>query len=89
MDIRKLFGANVRRLRIAADLSQAAVADRMGIDRAFISAIERGGQNATLFTILEVAEVLRVHPSVLLMEADETFDTEDSTKPRPAEPGGV
>ena len=89
MDIRKLFGANVRRLRIAADLSQGAVADRMGIDRAFISMIERGGQNATLFTILEVAEALRVHPSALLAEADEVFDTDDSTKPRPAEPGGV
>jgi transcriptional regulator with XRE-family HTH domain len=89
MDIRKLFGANVRRLRIAADLSQAAVADRMGIDRAFISMIERGGQNATLFTILEVAEALRVHPSVLLAEGDEVFDADDSTKPRLAEPGGV
>ena len=89
MDIRKLFGANVRRLRVAADLSQAALANRMGIDRAFISMIERGGQNATLFTILEVAEALRVHPSALLAETDEFIDTYDSTKPRPAEPGGV
>jgi transcriptional regulator with XRE-family HTH domain len=89
MDIRKLFGANVRRIRIAADLSQAAVADRMGIDRAFISMIERGGQNATLFTILEVAEALRVHPSALLAEADQSIDSDDSTKPRPAEPGGL
>jgi transcriptional regulator with XRE-family HTH domain len=89
MDIRKLFGTNVRRLRIAANLSQAAVADRMGVDRAFISAIERGRQNATLFTILEVAEALGVHPSSFLMEADNTREIEDSTKPRPEEPGGV
>jgi hypothetical protein len=51
--------------------------------------IERGGQNATLFTILEVAEALRVHPSALLAEGDEVFDADDSTMPRPAEPGGV
>jgi transcriptional regulator with XRE-family HTH domain len=89
MDIRKVFGANVRRHRIAADLSQAAVADRMGVDRAYISMIERGGQNATLISILEVAEALRVHPSVLLMEIDDSPDALDSTKPRPAEPGGV
>jgi transcriptional regulator with XRE-family HTH domain len=89
MDIRKLFGTNVRRLRIAANLSQAAVADRMGVDRAFISAIERGRQNATLFTILEVAEALSLHPSLFLMEAGGTSETKDSTKPRPAEPGGV
>jgi transcriptional regulator with XRE-family HTH domain len=89
MDIRKVFGANVRRHRIAADLSQAAVADRMGVDRAYISMIERGAQNATLISILEVAEALRVHPSVLLMEIDESPDALDSTKPRPAERGGV
>jgi transcriptional regulator with XRE-family HTH domain len=89
MDIRKLFGTNVRRLRIAANLSQAAVADRMGVDRAFISAIERGRQNATLFTILEVAEALSLHPSLFLLEAGDTSETKDSTKPRPAEPGGV
>jgi transcriptional regulator with XRE-family HTH domain len=89
MDIRKVFGANVRRHRISADLSQAAVADRMGVDRAYISMIERGGQNATLISILEVAEALRVHPSVLLMEVEQEVDTDESTKPRPAEPGGV
>jgi transcriptional regulator with XRE-family HTH domain len=89
MDIRKVFGANVRRHRVAANLSQATVAERMGIDRAYISMIESGGQNATLISILEVAEALRVHPSVLLMETDDTPDAEDNTKPRPAGPGGV
>ena len=42
MDIRKLLGANVRRIRVAASLSQEAVADRMGVDRAYISALELG-----------------------------------------------
>jgi transcriptional regulator with XRE-family HTH domain len=89
MDIRKVFGANVRRHRVAANLSQATVAERMGIDRAYISMIESGGQNATLISILEVAEALRVHPSVLLIETDATPDAEDNTKPRPAGPSGV
>jgi transcriptional regulator with XRE-family HTH domain len=40
MDIRKIFGANVRRYRLAAGISQEAVAERMGVDRAFISGIE-------------------------------------------------
>ena len=43
-----LFGANVRFYREAAGISQAEVATRMGVDRAYISMIERGGQNATL-----------------------------------------
>ena len=68
MDIRKLFGANVRHVRLAANLSQEAVAVRMGADRAFISMIERGGQNATLLTIHHVAEALGVRPFDLLAE---------------------
>lgn len=55
MDIRRVFGANVRRYRLAARLSQEAVAVRMGVDRAHVSAIERGLQNATLLTILQAA----------------------------------
>jgi helix-turn-helix protein len=36
MDIRKVFGANARKFRLALGLSQEAVAERMGVDRAFI-----------------------------------------------------
>ena len=68
MDIRKVFGANVRVYRRSAGLSQEAVAARMGVDRAYISAIERGLQNVTLLTILQVAESLNVRPADLLVE---------------------
>jgi transcriptional regulator with XRE-family HTH domain len=68
MDIRKVFGANVRVYRRSAGLSQEAVAARMGVDRAYISAIERGLQNTTLLTILQVADSLDVRPADLLVE---------------------
>ena len=63
MDIRKVFGANVRVYRLAAGLSQEAVAARMGVDRAYVSAIERGLQNVTLLTIWQLAEALKVRPA--------------------------
>ena len=69
MDIRRVFGANVRVYRRAAGLSQEAVAARMGVDRAYVSAIERGLQNVTLLTILQVAESLNVRPADLLVES--------------------
>ena len=68
MDIRKAFGANVRVYRLAAGLSQEAVAARMGVDRAYVSAIERGLQNVTLLTIWQLAESLDVRPADLLVE---------------------
>jgi len=71
MDIRRVFGSNVRRHRLAAGLSQEAVAIRMGVDRAFVSSIERGQQNVTLLTLHEVAEALKVRPAKLLKESDD------------------
>ena len=71
MDIRRIFGANVRRYRLAARLSQEAVAERMGVDRAYISGIERGQQNATLLTIWHAAQALGVRPVDLLAETSD------------------
>jgi len=68
MDIRKLFGDNVRHYRLAAGLSQEAVAERMGVDRAYVSLIERGEQNATLLSVHEAAQALRVKPADLFAD---------------------
>ncbi len=63
-----LFGANVRRFRLLAGLSQEAVAERMGVDRAYVSALERGQQNATLLSVWEAAQALGVRPVELFAE---------------------
>jgi transcriptional regulator with XRE-family HTH domain len=68
VDIRKLFGDNVRHYRLAAGLSQEAVAERMGVDRAYVSLIERGEQNATLLSVHEAAQALRVKPADLFAD---------------------
>ena len=68
MDIRKVFGANARRFRLALGLSLESVAERMGVDRAFVSSMERGLQNATLLTIWQIAQALGVRPADLLEE---------------------
>ena len=72
MDIRNVFGRNLRRYRLAAKLSQEAVAERMGVDRAHISSMERGQQNVTLLTIWEVAQALGRNPTELLDEKGAT-----------------
>ncbi|WP_460253517.1 helix-turn-helix domain-containing protein [Acidiphilium sp. MT5] len=66
MDIRNLFGANFRRFRLQAGLSQEAVAIRMDVDRAHVSAMERGQQNVTLLTIWHASQALSVTPAALL-----------------------
>ena len=66
MDIRRLFGTNMRRFRLAAGLSQEAVAVRMDVDRAHVSSMERGQQNITLLTLWEASQALGVRPAALL-----------------------
>ncbi|MHB1218055.1 MAG: helix-turn-helix domain-containing protein [Alphaproteobacteria bacterium] len=75
MDIRRVFGANVRRYRVAAGLSQEAVAVKMGVDRAYVSGIERGQQNVTLLTMWHLAKALGVRPVDLLDETVEDAET--------------
>lgn len=50
------FGQRVRKLRLEAGLSQEAFADKCGLDRTYISGIERGVRNPTLEVIAVIAE---------------------------------
>jgi transcriptional regulator with XRE-family HTH domain len=68
MDICDLFGKNMRKHRIAAGLSQEAVAVKMGVDRSHVSSMERGKQNVTLLTIFHAAEALGIRPADFLNE---------------------
>jgi DNA-binding XRE family transcriptional regulator len=59
-------GRNVRRLRIAAGLSQTALAKRSGLDRSHLSRLERGRLTPTLLTLRRLAKTLQVTPRSLL-----------------------
>ena len=59
-DVRRMVGRNVRRLRVAAGLSQAELAERMGVDRAYVSGLELGQRNPTIVTLWHVAKALGV-----------------------------
>ena len=66
MDIRETFGSNLRHYRLKAGISQDALAVKMGVDRAHVSAMERGQQNVTIVTLWHVALALEVKPAALL-----------------------
>jgi transcriptional regulator with XRE-family HTH domain len=59
-DVRRMVGRNVKRLRIAAGLSQAELAERMGVDRAYVSGLELGQRNPTILTLWHIAKALGV-----------------------------
>lgn len=59
------FGQRVRKLRLGAGLSQEAFADKCGLDRTYISGIERGVRNPTLEVIAVIAEGLGIELCIL------------------------
>ena len=67
-DVRRLVGGNLRRLRLAARLSQAGLAERLGVDRAYISGLELGNRNPTIVTLWHVAQALEVKIGALFDE---------------------
>jgi transcriptional regulator with XRE-family HTH domain len=67
-DVRRLVGPNVRRVRIGAGLSQAKLAELMGVDRAYVSGLEKGERNPTIITLWHTAKALGVKLQELTSE---------------------
>jgi transcriptional regulator with XRE-family HTH domain len=65
-DIRGRFGQRVRDLRKARSLSQEDFAGECGLDRTYISGIERGRRNVSLINIALIARTLGISVSELL-----------------------
>lgn len=70
-DILIRFGEAVRGLRDAAQLTQEDFADKCGLDRTYISGIERGKRNVSLRNIEAVAKALKLSISELFSHVKE------------------
>jgi transcriptional regulator with XRE-family HTH domain len=58
MDARSLVARNLRRLRVAKGLSQDGLAADAGIDRTYVSRLERGMENPTVALLERLSEAL-------------------------------
>jgi transcriptional regulator with XRE-family HTH domain len=55
VDMRKLVGANLVRLRTLQKLTQDQLSEKSGFTQAYISGLERGQRNPTVLTLYELA----------------------------------
>ncbi|WP_368086508.1 helix-turn-helix domain-containing protein [Variovorax sp. OV329] len=62
-------GEAIRSMRSARRISQEELAHRSGIDRSFMSSIERGTQNPGVMTLVQIARGIGVALSEVLSEA--------------------
>jgi transcriptional regulator with XRE-family HTH domain len=60
MDMRKLVGQNVRRIRLEKGLTQERFCELSGFSQQYVSGLETGQRNPTIVTIYELAKALGV-----------------------------
>ena len=65
---RKLVAWNVRKLRVAAGLSQEQLAVDADIDRTYAHRLEKGSENPTVDVLDRIAKALEVSAAALLAE---------------------
>lgn len=70
MDIIKVFGSNVKNYRVQLGLSQEEFADKCGMHRTYISAIECFRRSISLENIQRIADALDIETYKLFIEKD-------------------
>lgn len=68
MDIIKVFGTNLKKYRKKKGLSQEAFAEKCGMHRTYISAIECYKRSISLENVQRIADALEIETYKLFME---------------------
>jgi transcriptional regulator with XRE-family HTH domain len=66
MDMRRLVGQNLKRIRLKKGLTQEQFSDISGFSQQYISGLEGGHRNPTMVTVYEIAVALGVSHLELL-----------------------
>ena len=72
MDIIKVFSSNLKKYRTNLGISQEAFAEKAGLHRTYISAVERGKRSISLDNVQKIADALEVETYLLFMNNDES-----------------
>lgn len=79
MALRQVFADNLRRVRLAAGLSQEELADVAGIDRTYVSALECCRYAASVDVMERLAIALKVTPASLMEDVGHVSAPGDGT----------
>jgi len=78
MGMAEIFGANVRRARLARGMTLEAMAHEVGLAYSYVGQIERGRKNPTLGVVERIAGVLKADPLELLKAHPPSSDLSES-----------
>jgi transcriptional regulator with XRE-family HTH domain len=72
-DIGKIFGKVLQRHRLQRDISQEELAFQAGVDRTFVSRLERGIRQPTITTLINIGQALGISAANLVQEAEKEY----------------
>lgn len=75
MELLHAFGNTLKHFRKEKSWSQEKLADHSGLDRTYISLLERGHRNPTLSTLFSLANCLGYQPSQLIKEIENVMES--------------
>lgn len=75
-NIIKIFGKNIKRLRNILGLTQAQVAEKLGIEEMSVSRIETGARFTRIENIEKLVDILQCQPSDLFAYEQEKTEAE-------------
>lgn len=78
-DILKTIGENTRKYRTRAGLTQAELAEKVGVGTSFISRVERGQKRMRIETMLLVAAALHISVDLLLCQENQNQNAQLQT----------
>ena len=71
MNVGRLVGQNISRLRRERGLTQEQLAELSGISQQYLSGLERGHRNPSVAMVFSIAAALNVEPAALIkIESD-------------------
>ncbi|PEA52934.1 transcriptional regulator [Bacillus pseudomycoides] len=71
MNIEQTFGNILQEQRLISKMSQEELAFNSGLDRTYISLLERGKRKPTINTVFSLASALNIQPSQLIKELEQ------------------
>ena len=79
-ELEEVIGRNIARYREAVGLTQAALAEKIGISTAFVSRVERGQKKMKVETLYATAKALNVSVDALLSANGPTAQLSNITR---------
>ncbi|MED2841317.1 helix-turn-helix transcriptional regulator [Bacillus wiedmannii] len=70
MKIEQAFGIVLQKERIKQNISQETLAFNSGLDRTYISLLERGKRKPTINTLFSITHALKLEPHEIILEVE-------------------